>query len=936
MKRVLGILIAAIMVIAAVPGAGMPAYADGGIHVSANIGGAEIYVNGGFSGASTEQGGAGATLEAAPGDVIKIVLPGYKAETQTVRSGVSSYAFLLEPELYPAEYADEGKNITIKVGSGGDYLYLSDALCHAAYDISDDIWCVFELCDGAVTYCDEEIFRIRNHYTICGEAGGTAVDFGINPYGVDGLRLFNLDFTNRSDQTQFTIRSSQGHSIVPAVNTENIYVCGCKFMDPSEMGIYQCVEYGCGGTAYGSDGTFNIKNLNIINNELRADEYSGRTTELFNFAAAGDGDYNVVDGYTVMANKVDGNIGFITADAHSWYVYARTAIDSGSWESSGNMEAGQIGYCDHNVMRNILVSGNTVNNGTIQIQTANLGNQYNLMEKVLIRNNNVFNDHTGTGQWAGGLSITTVSVADNYEDDRYHVEPGFTHTDNNTMTDVQVYGNHFESGMGREVYVRNVSTNVGEQHGDHNTLSKISIHDNDFITRAGIKICNYGDGITMASHLRCEDNNTSDISFENNTVTAPHDLDQINEPGILAAGSYLSKHGEQFNGPAPSFGSMKNISISGNIIAGYTTGIAGAGCYGDYQSGNSLEGLIILNNTIRNENRHEYAICDTGILLAGSAGQTYSHEYTPDCVNQNGSLSDVTVSGNDIVARAGILAGGLVVTNGLDKRSSGNTVRDITIENNSIEQRAQQPEFVNMGDPQSVSAGVLVSAVISFNDNLKTGGSSDSYELTSGNSVTGVSVGTNNISAAFKPAVVNVLSSGTVDSSWTSEKKGDMYYAEKTFGACTAYQEVSQDEIVEPPGGGSGGDPSDGGSGTDPSGSGSGTEVDTRAANTLSVSGKTASVKYSKLKKRSQTLPVSKVIKFRRKGQGTRTYALISAKKGSKSYKTKFRINAKSGKVTVKKGLKKGTYKVRVRITASGNDSRKPASKTVTFKVRVK
>jgi methionine-rich copper-binding protein CopC len=112
--------------------------------------------------------------------------------------------------------------------------------------------------------------------------------------------------------------------------------------------------------------------------------------------------------------------------------------------------------------------------------------------------------------------------------------------------------------------------------------------------------------------------------------------------------------------------------------------------------------------------------------------------------------------------------------------------------------------------------------------------------------------------------------------------------------------------------------------------------VDTRAANTLSVAGKTASVRYSKLKKKTQILTVSKVIRFRNKGQGTRNYALMSAKKGSKSYKTKFRISAKTGKVTVKKGLKKGTYKVKVRITASGNDSHKPASKTVTFKVKVK
>jgi len=45
----------------------------------------------------------------------------------------------------------------------------------------------------------------------------------------------------------------------------------------------------------------------------------------------------------------------------------------------------------------------------------------------------------------------------------------------------------------------------------------------------------------------------------------------------------------------------------------------------------------------------------------------------------------------------------------------------------------------------------------------------------------------------------------------------------------------------------------------------------------------------------------------------------------------------KTGKVTVRKGLKKGTYKVKVRIKAEGNANyRASAWKAVTFKVRVR
>ena len=102
-----------------------------------------------------------------------------------------------------------------------------------------------------------------------------------------------------------------------------------------------------------------------------------------------------------------------------------------------------------------------------------------------------------------------------------------------------------------------------------------------------------------------------------------------------------------------------------------------------------------------------------------------------------------------------------------------------------------------------------------------------------------------------------------------------------------------------------------------------------KAANTLKIKGKTVTIKYKKLKKKAKKVGVTKAIKFTNKGQGTKTYAKASGNK-------KITINKKTGKVTVKKGLKKGTYKVKVKVTAKGNATHKKATKAVTFKVRIK
>lgn len=102
-----------------------------------------------------------------------------------------------------------------------------------------------------------------------------------------------------------------------------------------------------------------------------------------------------------------------------------------------------------------------------------------------------------------------------------------------------------------------------------------------------------------------------------------------------------------------------------------------------------------------------------------------------------------------------------------------------------------------------------------------------------------------------------------------------------------------------------------------------------KAPNSLKVKGKTASVKYSKIKKAAQTLTVTKVIKFENKGYGSLSY---SKKSGNK----KITINKKTGKVTLKKGLKKGTYKVKLNITANGNSNYNKLTKTITVKIKIK
>ena len=107
-----------------------------------------------------------------------------------------------------------------------------------------------------------------------------------------------------------------------------------------------------------------------------------------------------------------------------------------------------------------------------------------------------------------------------------------------------------------------------------------------------------------------------------------------------------------------------------------------------------------------------------------------------------------------------------------------------------------------------------------------------------------------------------------------------------------------------------------------------------KAVNTMKVKGKTATVKYKKLKKAAQSLARTKVLSFTKAGQGAKTYTLAGVTKSK--FKKYFKVNASTGKLTIKKGLKKGTYKVKIKVKAAGNSNYQALTKTVTVTVKVK
>ena len=109
------------------------------------------------------------------------------------------------------------------------------------------------------------------------------------------------------------------------------------------------------------------------------------------------------------------------------------------------------------------------------------------------------------------------------------------------------------------------------------------------------------------------------------------------------------------------------------------------------------------------------------------------------------------------------------------------------------------------------------------------------------------------------------------------------------------------------------------------------------ASGNLAVTAKTIKAKASKLKKKAIKVEANKVFEVEA-APGKVTYQRVSIsckKRLAKQAKAKIKV-AKSGKVTLKKGLKKGTYRVKVMASAVADGTHDAATKTITLKIVVK
>lgn len=103
-----------------------------------------------------------------------------------------------------------------------------------------------------------------------------------------------------------------------------------------------------------------------------------------------------------------------------------------------------------------------------------------------------------------------------------------------------------------------------------------------------------------------------------------------------------------------------------------------------------------------------------------------------------------------------------------------------------------------------------------------------------------------------------------------------------------------------------------------------------KAGQKLAVTAKTKTLKAAKLKKKANVVKPAALVSVNGSA-GKVTYTMKAA-----NAKSKKALTIKSGKVTVKKKTKKGTYKVKITVKAAGDANHKAATITKTAAIKVK
>ena len=109
-----------------------------------------------------------------------------------------------------------------------------------------------------------------------------------------------------------------------------------------------------------------------------------------------------------------------------------------------------------------------------------------------------------------------------------------------------------------------------------------------------------------------------------------------------------------------------------------------------------------------------------------------------------------------------------------------------------------------------------------------------------------------------------------------------------------------------------------------------------KEVNPMELTVKAKTLKAKKLSKKAQTFKAVTVKGVKGKVTYAKVKVVTRVKGDKKKISKKFAVNKKTGKITVKKGLKMGVYKVTVRVKAAGDVSHKTITRKVTVRVVIK
>ena len=352
------------------------------IQITTNPAGADVYIDGEFSGSVSP-----CSLLLNPGEhEISCRIPGYQTFSSVIQAEKGQKHELtgkLLPDLPDAvvitvnteedlRHDDMSVFDRMTVETLPEKVSLRMAVAAVNNDPSDTAYRI-EFADNVHHIVPEpeggSIWVSRGNLVINGDRDGDgAPDVTISEIPVGSLHILPVHdlYLNGLFFEGYSMAIRPDDNGTEDVLYENIYVLGCTFR-------MELIAFGGACKSYNSSGATNYRNIYCCGCDLG-------DSNLF-FSYSGNCDNSETDGLYYCANQLtdNGKLSVLTADCNTWYIYGRDS-ENGNGGTPGAFETS-----DDNVIRNVLISGNS--GGGMVLGAGTNGNSRNILDQVTVRNN---------------------------------------------------------------------------------------------------------------------------------------------------------------------------------------------------------------------------------------------------------------------------------------------------------------------------------------------------------------------------------------------------------------------------------------------------------------------------------------------------------------------------------------------------------------------